>query len=404
MLKDLYEKGMKISDIAKCTGVDRKTVRKYVHSRSLPVAVPRAPKMSKIDDFKPFIVDRLKEYPISAIRLYYEIQARGYTGGYTVVKDFVREVKPSLGVPAVMRFETKPGLQAQVDWAELAIVEMDGARRKLYCFTMILGYSRMRYAELTFSIDTPTLIRCHLNAFQYFGGLPEEVLYDNMKQVVIERALQPRDSEWNPLFKDFYECMGFLPRLCRPRRPQTKGKVENTVKYVKNGFFNGTRFGSLGDIENGLRDWLFRVNHTVHGTTHEVPAERLKREGLRAVTVQGYRVVVEEGRKISRDCFVSYRGNQYSVPYRYAGRNATVRLEDDLLRVFVGADELCCHEVLSGTGRVCRVEAHFHGLLEEVMGEEPGRKQGLPVLRFEPVVEVEKRSLAVYEALCGDAF
>ncbi len=91
------------------------------------------------------------------------------------------------------------------------------------------------------------------------------------------------------------------------------------------------------------------------------------------------------------------------MPYRYAGRNAAVRVEDDLLRVFVGADELCSHELLSGTGRVSRVEAHFHGLLEEIMSEEPRRRQGLPVLRFEPVVEVEKRSLAVYEALCGDA-
>jgi hypothetical protein len=137
--------------------------------------------------------------------------------------------------------------------------------------------------------------------------------------------------------------------------------------------------------------------------TREVPSERLKREGLRMITVPGYRVVVEESRKIGRDCFVSFKGNQYSVPYRYAGRNATVRMEDGLLKIFVGAEELCVHEILAGTGRVSRDEAHFRGLLEEILNEEPGRKQGLPVLRFDPVVEVEKRSLSVYEALCGDA-
>jgi transposase len=403
VLKDLYEQGMKISDISRSTGIDRKTVRKYVHSSSLPVSVSRSVKKSKLDDFKRDIVERLKEYPISAVRLFREIQAKGYTGGYTIVKDFVRETRSRLGVPAVLRFETRPGLQAQVDWAELAIVEVDGVRRKLYCFTMILGYSRMRYAELTLSIDTPTLIKCHLNAFQFFGGFPGEVLYDNMKQVVIKRALQSKDSVWNPLFKDFFEYMGFLPRLCRPYRPQTKGKIESTVKYIKYGFFNGTRFDSLEDIESGLRDWLFRVNSCVHGTTREVPVERLKNEGLQRITVPGYRVVVEESRKVSRESFVSYRGNQYSVPYRYAGRNATIRIDEGLLKVFVGAELLCTHEILPGSGRVSRDQSHFKGLLQEIMDEEPRRRQGLPVLVFDPVVEVEKRSLSVYEALCGDA-
>jgi hypothetical protein len=224
-----------------------------------------------------------------------------------------------------------------------------------------------------------------------------------MKQVVIKRALQSKDSVWNPLFKDFFEYMGFLPRLCRPYRPQTKGKIESTVKYIKYGFFNGTRFDSLEDIESGLRDWLFRVNSCVHGTTREVPVERLKNEGLQRITVPGYRVVVEESRKVSRESFVSYRGNQYSVPYRYAGRNATIRIDEGLLKVFVGAELLCTHEILPGSGRASRDQSHFKGLLQEIMDEEPRRRQGLPVLVFDPVVEVEKRSLSVYEALCGDA-
>jgi hypothetical protein len=308
--------------------------------------------------------------------------------------------RPVVGVPAVYRFETKPGLQAQVDWAELAIVELDGVRRKLYCFTMILGYSRVRYAELTLSVDTPTLIKCHVNAFQFFGGVSEEILYDNMKQVVIKRALQSSDREWNSLFRDFFEYYGFIPRLCRPYRPQTKGKIESTVKYLKNDFFNGTRFDSLSDIETGLGRWLHRVNSSVHGTTHVVPFERLKEEGLKNICVPAYRVVIEERRKISRESFVSYKGNLYSVPYKYAGRSALLRLDDGLLKVLVGSVEVCSHNLLSGSGRVCRDKEHFKGLLQEIMKEETRGDVRLPVLRFDQ--EVEKRSLSVYEALCGD--
>src|SRR5690606_26878908 len=111
-------------------------------------------------------------------------------------------------------------------------VEIDGTQRKLYCFTMILGYSRMRYAEFTLQVDVHTLIRCHLNAFQYFGGYPQEILYDNMKQIVLKRGLKSSDSDWNSKFEDFFTHYGFVPRLCRPYRPQTKGKIENTVGFL----------------------------------------------------------------------------------------------------------------------------------------------------------------------------
>lgn len=400
VLRDLYNQGMRISDIARQTGVDRKTVRKYVKATTPPQSKSRCVKKSKLDDYRDYMVERMDGYPVCASRLYREIKELGYSGGYTIVKDFIRTVRPKLGVPAVLRFETSPGLQAQVDWAELARIEMDGSLRKLYCFTMILGYSRTRYAELTLSIDTPTLIRCHLNAFEYFGGIPEEILYDNMKQVVIKRALQPRDSEWNGLFRDFFEYHGFVPRLCRPYRPQTKGKIESTVKYIKHDFFNGSRFSSFEDVEAGLRDWLVRVNSQVHGTTREVPLNRLKEENLRRVVVPPYHVVVEESRKISRESFVSFKGNQYSVPYRYAGRNALLRVDDGVLEVLVGGEEVCRHEIVSGSGRVSKDREHFKGLLQEVMRQDPVRNEGLPVLRFDAMVE--KRSLSVYEALCGD--
>jgi len=145
-------------------------------------------------------------------------------------KDFVRKIRPESGVIAVLRYETKPGVKSQVDWSEFGRVKIDVQTKKLYCFNMILGYSRMRYIEFTLSIDAITLIKCHLNAFRYFGGYTDEILYDNMKQVVIHRALKSSESTWHSKFDDFYKYYGFL----------------NTQ----------------------ATKWLKRVNSNVHGITH----------------------------------------------------------------------------------------------------------------------------------------
>ncbi|MET0016383.1 IS21 family transposase [Oscillibacter sp.] len=151
------------------------------------------------------------------------------------MREYVRNKKEQLDEQATVRFETIPGLQGQMDWAffEDHTVLEDGKLKKLYCFLFILGYSRTRYIEFVTDMSTNTLIRCHANAFQYFGGYPEEILYDNMKQVVIKRLLKQEDSTLNRQFEDFAGFYGFNPVLCRPYRGQTKGKVERTVQFVR---------------------------------------------------------------------------------------------------------------------------------------------------------------------------
>jgi transposase len=148
-LRDLFNQEVSISEIARQTGHGRVTIRKYLNSQ-VPLLPQKGPKKpGKLDGHREYIISRLKEYPLSASRIYREILERGFTGKYTIAKDFVREVRPKIGVPAIYRYETKPGVQAQVDWAECGYIEIDGEKRKLYCFTMVLGYSRMRYAEFT---------------------------------------------------------------------------------------------------------------------------------------------------------------------------------------------------------------------------------------------------------------
>jgi len=248
MLRDLFNEGLSISEIARQTGHDRKTIRKYINSETPPLRKDQPGKPGKLDPFKDYIIKRLNEHSFSALRLYREIQDQGFTGKYGIVKNFIREVRPKNDAPTVYRYETKPGVQAQVDWAECGKIEIDGKTRKLYCFTMILGFSRMRFAEFTLQIDVFTLIQCHLNAFSYFGGYPQEILYDNMKQIVLDRKQVPSESKWNSKFEDFYRHYGFIPRLCRPYRPQTKGKIESTVEFVKRDFFIGGNFASFSDI------------------------------------------------------------------------------------------------------------------------------------------------------------
>ncbi len=399
VLRDMHRQGMSISEIARQTGHDRKTVRTYVKSSKLLESKEREKKASKLDAFKDYIIQKLHEGPFTASRLFKEIQDIGFTGKYTIVKDFVREVRPEQGVQAVYRYETKPGIQAQVDWSEFGKVEIDGKMLKLYCFSMILGYSRMRYIEFTLSIDTTTLIKCHLNAFRYFGGYTKEILYDNMKQVVIKRAIKSSDSEWNPKFEDFFKHYGFIPRLCRPYRPQTKGKVENTIGYVRRDFFLGRIFVSLQDINAQATAWLNQVNSSEHGTTYEIPQGRLKSEGLKPIDgVPEYLIVLEENRKISKDCFISYLGNKYSVPYRYSGREATLQIFESKLRVVVGGERICEHEILTGSCRTVRNKEHFKGLLSEIWKEnKAAMSKTQSILKF-PSPEVERRSLSVYEA------
>ena len=368
MIRDLYNQGLTISQIAQETGFDRKTIRKYLCTRAPPSPQPRVPKPSKLDPYKGYIQNRIAAYPLSAARIFREIQEQGFTGKYTIIKDYIRTIRPHIPVQAVLRYETKPGIQAQVDWGECGHIEEDGRERKVYCFSMILGYSRMRYVIFTFSTDVYTLIQCHLKAFEYFGGYTEEILYDNVKTVILKRALRASDHQWNPKFEDFSSHHGFISRLCKPYCPQTKGKIENSIGYVKRDFLLGGTFSSLDDMNQQIVPWLNRVNATPHGTTNEIPFDRLHQENLKPLTgVPPYILRREEHRKVSRDAYISYLGNRYSVPYQYAGREAILELHNDQMAVRVGSYVICSHFIVPGHARVIREKKHFAGLLRKAM-------------------------------------
>jgi len=238
-----------------------------------------------------------------------------------------------------------PGLQAQVDWVffEDCLV-LDEGKKKLYCFLMVLGYSRMRYIEFVTDMSTNTLIRCHQNAFRYFHGYPEEILYDNMKQVVIKRLLKQEDSTLNRQFEDFAGFYGFKPVLCRPYRGQTKGKVERTVSFVRDNFMVGIKYNSLDDLNGQAVAWCNKVNGNVHATTGEIPFERLKKENLSPLS-RKYIIDKINLRRVQKDGLISYAGNQYSVPAEYVGRDVAVVALDNMLAAYYEGKQIALHRI-----------------------------------------------------------
>ena len=339
-----------------------------------------------------------------AVKILEEIRDRGYPGGYTTVKEFVRSVKRSQRIPAEYRYETGPGIQAQVDWGEMARVIVDGIKKKVYCFVMVLGYSRAPYVEFTTDCKTETFIQGHLNAFQHFGGMTKEILYDNTKNVVLKRALKSSDSEWNPLFKDFFQYYGFLPRLCKPGKEgaKTKGKVEKLIKYVKYNFYLGLEFESIQELNRLGKGWMRKVMYKVHGTTKVQPIERLKEEKLMAFDNKTpYLITRTEYRKITKECYFSYMGNLYSVPWKYAGLQAKLLIQNKKMKVFVNGKNICEHTCRDGSGQTCRISEHFDGLLKEIMGRNRAiHEQRIRTLKTAAPV-VEKRPLVAYDIFCG---
>lgn len=401
LVRELAAQKLPISEIARVVGVHRHTIHAFLLQGPPGARAPRALRASPIDPFKDYLRARLAQYDLSAVRLFEEIRERGYLGGYTIVKDFVRPFKRDRALSAVVRFETAPGVQSQVDFGSFGTLDEDGARHRLYGFSMVLGYSRCRYVEFLTHIDTPRLIQCHLNAFDYLGGYTDEVLYDNMAQVVLERALRTEDNRWNPLFEDFTRHYGIRTRLCWPYRPETKGKIERTIGFVKSNFFLGRPFSHLGDLNRQAQRWCNTVNvERVHATTGVIPITQLEEEQLHPVDGRApYQIVVTEIRRVSRECFVSYRGNRYSVPWRFAGREAQLELRDGELLVRVDGEERCRHELRAGSGAVVRTKEHFAGLYGAT--RQQNLHEFLRAHREEPPPTVEERPLAVYDQFLG---
>jgi transposase len=334
-IHELIAQGKSIRETARIIGIARNTVRRYL--RGTPEAVPRPKRGSKLDPYKGQIVKWLQQDHLYNCEVMLpRLQTMGYTGSLSTLKAFVHPLRPPrVGQYPVQRYETAPGEQMQFDWGEFHY-EQNGRDHKLYGFTAVLSYSRMRFVTFVKRCDTPTMIRCLMEAFEYFGGLPKAALTDRMKSVFLEE-LDGHQPKWNPVFSDFMASIGVAPRVCKARTPQTKGKVERSVGVVKYGFWPGVHFSDIDDLNAQALRWCDRLNQRIHRTTRQVPLERWVEEPL-APLPKGFaweRFGGEE-RKVTWDGFISYDGVLYGLPSHpaVAGTLVQVRERQRELRVF----------------------------------------------------------------------
>lgn len=365
MIKDLFRRGLTISEIARQTGHDRKTIRAILNEPLTAAAKPRQKKVCKIDPYIPYLEKRLKEGVMNAQKLYQEIVAQGYEGKDRQVRHFVQPFREARQRQATVRYETEPGQQAQVDWGSFGFIQHQGRQRRLYAFVMTLGWSRAMYLEFTVSADAAWWLRCHLHGFHYLGGVPREVLHDNLKTAVLSRAADGV-IHWHPRYLDFANYYGFTPRACQPYRAQTKGKVESGVRYVRGNFWPGLTFRDLADLNHQGRQWLDTVaNVRVHGTTRQIPWLQLSQETLQPLGGKAdYDTSLITYRRSSKDCLVSYEGNYYSLPAAYAQQRLMLKEMErgDLVILTLDGQELACHHLVEGHQQRVVQESHYEGL------------------------------------------
>jgi transposase len=353
-----HQAGASMRSIAKDLGISRGAVARAVarvqaqrEGRAALLAGPRV-RPSILDPFEPLLQELLAQYPnLTVERAWQELRGRGFKGGYTVVRQRVRLLRPRPAPAPVPRFETGPGQQAQMDFGVYDIDFTREGRRRVYLFSYLLGYSRRQYLHWVESMDLLTTLREHVQAFHHLGGVARVCLYDNFKAVVLRH-----DAEgplYNPKFLAFATHYGFRPQACRVRRPQTKGKCERKFFYVETSLLNGRTFDTLEHLNEVTAWWLQNVADVRRlRDFKESPGERHAREQphLLPLPARDFDTALVLYRHVNVEGFIAYQRNFYSVPWSYIGQVLPVRLLDDEVIVYsTSLEEIARHHRVSST-------------------------------------------------------
>lgn len=345
MRKDIYER-MKIlkqdgikpnyAEIARKYDCDYRTVKKYFEEDSSS----RKPREyhSKLDPFRQVIRDKFN-LGCSAHSIFKFIEKKGFKGKYTIVKDFCREIKADEQRKATIRFETNPGLQAQVDWKEeLSIVSSQGEIFTVNIFLMILGYSRKKYIELTLDRNQDTLFNAMVRGFKYFEGVPKEIIFDNMKTVVDRSKTMYEKAVINEKFYQFSKDMGFEVWACRPYRPQTKGKVEALARTTDRLRVYSSEFETIEELDEIVRELRDDLNNEVSQATGKPPNGLWENEKeylhpLPAQEILDTYLTIPLTRKVSKESMIVYNKRKYSLPVHYIGKTVDIKEENGKLLI-----------------------------------------------------------------------
>lgn len=399
-------RGQSVSAIARELDLDRKTVRQCLRQPQWQPYRREVSATRLMDAHRAWLIERAPQVHWSARILYQELCAqRGWRGSYETVKLAVRPLRAAANVAALTqcRYETAPGEQAQVDWGQVT-VRLGGERCKVHVFVMTLGYSRRGYAYAFLHERLPNLMAAHEQAFAHFAGCCETLLYDRMRTVVLGTTTDADGSSkprFNPTFANFAAHWGFTPRLCRPYRAKTKGKVESGVKYVKRNFVPGRSFRDLEDFNAQLEAWQAEIaDQRIHGTTHQRPLDRFAAEVSALIPTAGHAsflaAMVRE-RVVAGDWLVAIDNNRYSVPFTLIGQTVQVVREGGCWVIRHRDRIVATHPVLAGKDALSVLPEHGPGAVARNARKryaDPADTLPTPALR-----DVEVRDLRVYEQL-----
>jgi transposase len=335
------------SELARRLGCNRRTVERYIGLEANPQAKKKPMERPKLmDGFKDVAIDKVDKYGASAMAVYKFIQKKGYAGQYCTVANFVRGHKKEQLQKATVRFETSPGLQAQIDWKEsVTMVNRRGEEFLVNIFLMVLGYSRLKFLKLTTDRTQQTLFMCLMDAMSFYGGVVHEALFDNMSTVVDRSKTTFRQAVFNSTFKAFADDAGFEPIACRAYRPKTKGKAESLAKLVNRLRAYNEEFDTYGELEAITEGFMAEINAEVSQATGEVPLERFEREKeylrpLPSIHLLSSYVSCHKEYKVTKESMVNYKGRKYSVPTYYIGKKVNVIEEENEIAIYYGEDKI----------------------------------------------------------------
>ena len=354
-----------VSAIARKLQIDRKTVRSALNHNSF-LDRQKQRRQSLLNPFREDIMELLDEHPrLSAVRILEEIRKKGYQGQITILRDYLRKLRASRKDP-YFRLSVPAGRQGQADWGHCGKFRIGTTTRPLYCFVLVLSYSRAIHLEFTLTMSQETFLESHVRGFRFFHGCPREILYDNLSSVVLSRM--GTSVRMNQRFLDFSGFFGFRPTVCNVGKPREKGKVEMSVKYIKQNFLAGRTFTSMDELQQQAVKWRDEIaNVRIHGTTRKRPVELLEEERPYLIPLPGsyYDTSLKRTVVCPPDAFVTFQTNLYSVPFSCVGKELVFKADMRKVRIFDGQKMVAEHRRCYDRHQCIEKPAHRKKLLEQ---------------------------------------
>jgi len=357
----------RIETIATTLGVHHDAVQRVIEQdRFIRPGTQIRP--SRLDPYKAFIVATLEQYPrLRATRLFAMVRDRGYPGSVIQVRRYVRAVRPQARAEAYLRLETLPGEQAQVDWGNFGVLQVGRARRPLSCFVLVLSWSRAMYARFALDQTLESFLRGHVEAFTTLGGTPREILYDNLKSVVLERVGD--HIRFHPRILELAGHYHFAPKPCAVARGNEKGRVERKISFLRHSFFAARAFSSVADLNAQLARWIAEVAHArpVPGRPEQRVADAWAEEQPRLLPLPAHPFVCDLVRPVTsgKTPYIRFDSNDYSIPHTLVRRPLTLIAAEGQLRLVDGITEVARHARSYDRGQRIEDPAHLAALTQE---------------------------------------